>query len=585
MKQIYTIALFFLPVWGFSQLNILPYGNKESFVFVEKQLLYVEKGINLKLNPGAAPMASLYLRDEAQLIQGDETIKNSGNGLLSVFQEGRATAFTYNYWSPPVQNASADPSFGNIFFEPLSKTNSRKAQVTFNLNGSANPLKISSRWIFKLAGQQYEDWVHIGNNFNLLPGEGFTLKGVEGTNTAVQLYGVYNNPGNEQRYDFRGIPHTGTISLEIKKEEIKLIGNPYPSALDLDRFLKENTNTTGIAYFWDSSPVPSHYLEDYEGGYGAYSPVLGSSGYVPPIFKKYDSRGNPNSETGYAGQFYARKYSPIGQGFIVEGLKDGTILFKNNYRVFQRKNSGNSQFKSLVGQNLFEPDIPFLRLQVEFNDLYVRELLLALHPEATTAANRAMDARNLSPLENDAGWAIEDNFYLIAVKPPQSFKEIPLIISTTTVNTIKFKLAGLRNFNNSIYLYDSETEIYYNLKEQEVNFTIPQGELSSRFYITFDVPEIIDLIAVDPKEDNPNIYLIFQNNPLQRTEIITPENTFVEKISIWDIMGRKIREVPGAKNENFHNISTENLSKGIYIIKILSSEGTIISKKVIISNN
>ena len=46
---------------------------------------------------------------------------------------------------------------------------------------------------------------------------------------------------------------------------------------------------TGIAYFWDSKENGnSHYLDDYMGGYGAFSPVdpCTEGIYEPPVFKK-----------------------------------------------------------------------------------------------------------------------------------------------------------------------------------------------------------------------------------------------------------------------------------------------------------
>ena len=103
MKQIYIIAFFLLPFSGFSQLYIKPFGNQDSYVYVEGQFIFVEKEIDLTVNPSGTSNAGIYLRNEAQLLQGNSNSANTGNGLISVFQEGNATAFTYNYWCSPVQ--------------------------------------------------------------------------------------------------------------------------------------------------------------------------------------------------------------------------------------------------------------------------------------------------------------------------------------------------------------------------------------------------------------------------------------------------------------------------------------------------
>ncbi len=577
MRQIYVISLFFLPFWCFSQLYIMPYGNIECYVFVEGGILYVEKNIDLKKNPEGTLVASIYLRNESQLLQGKEDEKNTGNGMLSVFQEGKATAFTYNYWGSPVSNSLSSTGFGNILFEPLTKTESRPVNITSNHNGIANPLTISSRWIYKLSGRGYSDWQFIGNNFDLKSGEGFTMKGVDGENTQVRLYGVANNPGGEQRYDFRGIPNTGTIALDINKEEILLVGNPYPSALDLNLFLEENTNTTGIAYFWDSKPIASHYLQDYEGGYGTYSPALGRYGYVPPVFQKYDNSGEVLGNTGNTGDYYARRYSPVGQGFIIEGLTSGKVFFRNRYREFQKENPEFSEFKSM-GRNQEIKDIPHVRINVEFKDKYTRQLLIAFHPKSTPNVDRAMDAKNLSPLSTDVGFWHENEKYLIDVRPEQA--NIPLEITSGISTEVNFNLAAGTSFNEDVFLWNAEENIFFNLKNQQVTIPLDAGNIAGKYWITFKSGEE----KIGDKPVIRNEFKIFQNNPFHRAEILAPFSSAPKLIGIYDTAGKKLREIKGIANEFYYEIPTGNLPRGIYIVKIISGDGTIVSKKVIISN-
>ncbi len=575
MKQIYVISLFFLPFWSFSQLYIKPYQSQESFLYVEGGLLYVEKNINIQKNPKGHFEASIYLRNEGQLLQGSEEHENSGNGMLSVFQEGKSSAYTYNYWGLPVRNTSSTSAF-DIFNEPLDRTNSRPAIITSDYNGKANPLTISSRWLYKLSGQGYSDWKYIGNTFDIKPGEGFTMKGVDGTNHEVKLYGVVNNPGGEQRYDFRGLPNSGTIPLDISKDEILLVGNPYPSALDLKKFLEENTNTTGIAYFWDSKPVSSHYLQDYEGGYGAYSPGAGTDGYVPPVFQKYDNDGEIIGSTGNTGSYYTRRYSPIAQGFTVVGLNTGKVFFKNSYREFQKENPEFSEFKS--SEKVSEKrDVPLIRLNVEFKDKYIRQLLIAFHPESTNGVDRAMDAKNFSPLETDAGIWNENEKYVIDIRPERS--AIPLNITTTQLIEVGFHLAPGNDFAEDIYLWNSAENIYYNLKDQHVSIPFTSDDHPGKYWITF--AQIKD--GNDNSSIEQNEYFIFQNNSYQRAEIQSPASA-VKIIGIYDSSGRKVNEIKGVANEFYYEIPTANLNRGIYIIKIISADGAIVSKKVIISN-
>lgn len=578
MGQIYIIAFLLLPFYSFSQLHIQPRGSEPSFIYSEGELLFVEKNIHTKENPGG--MASIYLRKEAQLLQGKQNMPNTGDGKLSVFQEGSASAFTYNYWASPVQSTSPHPVFGDIFYEPVSKLESQKVQVTTGVDGKANPLTVSSRWIYTLDGGNYGDWQFVGNIFNVNPGEGFTMKGVNGINTNISIYGVPNNPGNSQRYDFRGRPNSGLFPLQIKKDEIRLVGNPYPSALDLNAFLIDNTNLTGIAYFWDSKEVASHYLQDYEGGYGAYSPAAGNNGYVPAVFYSYDQAGNPLQETGATGGNYARRFSPIGQGFIVEGLHNGAFFFRNEYRVFQKEDPQLSQFKSAKNSGKAGHSVSVIRFNVKF-PAYTRQLLLALREDATPGYDRAMDARNLTPLATDAGWLIEYEPYLIDVRPNEETAEIPLVLNLAEATTVSVEISEKENYNGHIFLLDKEKDVYHDLQAGAAVLFPEQGNYEDRFFITYTIRSLEkeELPALGPKLVN-----IFQNNREKRMEINIAPEFDTERIRLFDIAGKRIAELKGEKNTIHYEFKTDNLSKGVYIVKIKSMDDTVISKKVIISN-
>ena len=578
MRQIYIIISFLMSIPVYSQLHIKAYGSEDSFVYVESGFLFVEKEIDLSINPSEAKKASLYLRDEAQLLQGNSSSTNTGNGMLSVFQEGNASAYTYNYWSAPVQDVLGTSVFGNILYEPIDELRSKKALIGSDLNGYSNPLKISNQWIYKFMGGNYSDWIYIGKHFDVLPGEGFTMKGVDGINTSVNIYGIANNPGNKQRYDFRGKPHNGSISLAVEIDKNRLVGNPYPSALDLKKFLEENRSITGVAYFWDSSLIASHYLKDYEGGYGVYSPAGGNNGYVPAVFSKFDSSGNQLNNTGETGKRIARRFAPVGQGFLVEGKQNGNLVFKNEYRVFEKENPVTSEFKQ-AGSNSEEPSM--IRLNVQFGEKYIRQLLLIHHPEATGGVDHAMDAKNMSVLDSDVGFLIDGLSFLIDVRPLVEMEEIPLFLKIAIPSeVIIHKTKAI--FPNRIYLWDRETNNYHDLSEDNFSVRLDPGDYHQRFRITFNkgidenIPDVIPYSFSELR--------IFQNNPLHRLEFFFPPENGINTVLIFDSLGKKMFETRNLGNQTFYEFPTHNLSTGIYLVKIIAYDGRVISKKVIISN-
>lgn len=330
--------------------------------------------------------------------------------------------------------------------------------ITGSLEGTSSPLKNSRRWIYKYSGSEYNDWQHVGVNFEVSPGEGFTMKGVNGTDNRL-INEVENNPGNSQRYDFRGLPNDGEIKVSINKVQSVLVRNTYPSALHLQSFLMKNPASTGIAYFWDSrNNGNSHYLKDYQGGYGSYSP--GANAYVPAVFKTYNGEGEETGNSGETGGDIAREYSPIAQVFMLGGRNDGYIHFKNSQRRFEQENSQTSEFK-----NQQKSEIPLLKLNVVANNLN-RPLLLAFREDSSKNYDWAMDAKIYGVLQNDVGWNIEEAFYNIQVRPFRKNDKIPLLINLAKDAELSFQLDGFRGFENeTVYIFDAELESYTQLNK------------------------------------------------------------------------------------------------------------------------
>ena len=72
----------------FAQLYITPNGasSTDSYIYVDNEVLFVEQDINLVENTNdATTEASIYLRNQAQLVQGTTVSANSGTGYISIF--------------------------------------------------------------------------------------------------------------------------------------------------------------------------------------------------------------------------------------------------------------------------------------------------------------------------------------------------------------------------------------------------------------------------------------------------------------------------------------------------------------------
>ena len=366
------LFLFFVGYFS-NSIEAQLYVSPSSYVYVADKYLYVKQNTNIQSN------GNIYLRNDSQLLQATAgTSTNTGGGTLSAFQEGSVNNYQYNYWCSPVGNASSaigNENFGiTMLYRPTTVTSSTAATILAmnNYDGTSNPLAIAPYWIWKfLSSSTYSQWISVGSGSTIAAGEGFTMKGTSGTD-ATTILGVQNNAGasmplfsGNQRYDFRGKPNDGNITINVANGQGTLTGNPYPSAIDLSAFLTDATNSTGIAYFWEhDKTINSHFVAAYQGGYGTFSPVSrgGTGIYVPATFYGYDAAGNQLGSVG-SGNSYQRRFSPIGQGFMIQGNTNGTVQMNNSYRVYVKEGAANfSQFaRNSNSQNSlsdFLPEIP-----------------------------------------------------------------------------------------------------------------------------------------------------------------------------------------------------------------------------------
>ena len=597
----------FASAYSFGQLSISPsHPGENNYLFANGALLYVQGPIDLRPNTGSDPEASIYLREEAQLIQGEAGPSgNTGSGMLSIFQEGTSNAFDYNYWSSPVgSEGSGNGLFGiRMLYAPLDLLHSRRAENTGHLDGLATPLTISNKWIYTYSGLGYSDWTYIGHSTAIAAGFGFSMKGVNGTDATV-ISGRANNPGSSQRYDFRGKPNSGLIPISVSEGAAVLVGNPYPSALDLSLFLWEHSGSgsysgtcyqtfnrknviTGIAYFWDSlEDGKSHYLADYIGGYGAFSPVdpCTKGIYARPVFRTHDGE---NRQAGM-GAHFDRRFTPVAQGFMIEAVTSGTVEFKNTHRIFY-KEGANSQFKSAAkaekqsGQNSRELIvIPKIILNIDFNDHYTRELILGFWPSATEGTDPAMDAPAFNVAATDAGWLQNDRPYVIDIRNRDPFQKIPffLKVENHTAN-IRFSLAATENLQyQNFYIFDEESGEYHDLEEKDLEIALKPGNYHQRF--KFALSKKKELTPIVHEKDSR--ISIFQNNYMKELEIVNNSAAAVKGVEIYDLQGKKIFRRHRFENPAFIQIGTSSWANGIYILKLTTSDELKITRKITILN-
>jgi hypothetical protein len=599
-----------------SNLNAQLYVGPNSYVFASNEVVFINQ--QLELN---AVTSNFYLRENAQLLQGTTAAgTNKGLGSLSVFQEGTTNNFQYNYWCSPVGGSIA--TAGNYPFG-ITQLKDVDGLITFkeplilsmnNYNGTASPLAIAPFWIYKLiASSDYSSWVPVGSSSNIKAGEGFTMKGSSGTNSFT-LNGVQNNSGSKQRYDFRGKPNDGTIAITVATDQFTLTGNPYPSAIDLKLFLLDATNTTGIAYFWEHDKTAnSHYIDDYRGGYGAYSPLGGAVNgansnmgvYTPATFYSYDGKGNQVTDLGSSGNVFERRFSPVGQGFMLDGIADGIVEMKNSYRVFVKENVLNfSQFERSTSSNKtkntdqFLPiiqsvsgfdytkvstkPVPQIRFNILLNDQGIRQLVLALVPDATDGVDHAMDAMLAGDSAGaDVYFAMNESKFVIDARPFNLDTKISIGFKNDKPANYKITVKEILNFTEAeiIYLHDIKSDKYFDIKNDFHELSLPSGVNNTQFEITF---KNNSSLGVD--EGAVENFIIHQNNTTKQLKISNPLLLDLSTCGLYDVAGKLIFDKEKLGTSTNYEFSTVGLRDGIYIVKLVTKDKITAGYKIIVKN-
>ncbi|MBE9575185.1 T9SS type A sorting domain-containing protein [Flavobacterium proteolyticum] len=603
MKKIILSALGLLGSFtAFSQMYVSP----NSYVFVNDQFVFVKQNVNLQNN------GNFFLRNNSQLLQGTTGVgANTGAGKLSVFQEGTVNNFQYNYWCSPVGNASAivgNEPFGiTMLHQPNSVMGSTPATIlaTNNYNGTASPLAIAPYWIWRfVTSNAYAQWAYVGSATGINAGEGFTMKGTSGTDATIAhaVENVQNNTGSKQRYDFRGKPNDGNMAVAVSAGNFTLVGNPYPSAIDLNAYLLDPANAAlinGQAYYWEQVTVNTHTLNQYQGGYGIYNPVTGI--YTPAAFWTYDGYGSQGVPVG-SGSVFQRRFSPIGQGFMVMGTASGNVTMKNNFRVFVKEGVVNqSQFArtETVDNSEYFPEIPnvagidytqikkgtapYIRIHAMYNNGGVRPTTIAFLDTATDGFDYGADGRSPS------GEAAE--FYYILPDMPHEYvatavkfdidKRIPVGFRCTAQTNFKLQVKDVVDFdaNQNVYLHDKVTGVYYDIKNNIFDMTLPAGNNTTRFEVTF---KNTDVVLNNPNETIES-FTVYQNNQNAMLTIYNTLNKDITSLMMYDVTGKVVIEKKNLGTGDSYEFSTAGLSDGVYVVKAKTKDNLDMSKKVIVS--
>ena len=529
---------------------------------------------NLKLN------GKIDLEGNSQLLQDTGSVFNeTSNGYIEIDQQGSGNSFRYNYWSSPVNSRGTAFTIGEVLRGGTDPNNITEidfgTNYTYADGAESSPIKLSTYWMYKLedSGLGYSAWANTSNTSEVKVGQGYTMKG---SNTSAV----------EQNYTFIGKPNNGIIELTVDSNNDYLLGNPYPSAIDANKFIEDNgifpgtSSITGTLYFWEHYGGDSHNLAEYQAGYGTYSRGGGvSASSNPPI------AGLSTSGSSVKGA--PKQYIPVGQAFFAVGDSDGgQIQFNNSQRVFTKEFSGNSVFMrtdNLESTTNSDTEVDLrqkFRIGFDAPKISHRQLLLTFDQNTTDAVDWGYDAEMYEVFDDDMYWVLNDKKHVIQATNDFSLdKEIPIGIRTVEGGLISIKIDELENVeeNTPIYIKDNITGETYDITNQPFVINLEPGEYQNRFLLVFKPQSNLNTIEETRVEE----VQIYMNNSISELQLSKNIDMEILKVNLVNSVGQQLQTWSINTDEQQSISLPIQFASGVYIVIVETTIGKI-NKKIII---
>jgi hypothetical protein len=505
-----------------------------------------DNSIKVKENVTVGTSASFLLENAASLIQ----IDNSTNiGNITMKRNTNITKMDYVYWSSPVENFNVSQVSPNssLIYKWLPT-------VATNLNGFGNWANASNEIMTKGKGYIVRGPNHFSNATSQLFTATFIGTPNNGTITTPITRGNYTGPNY----------FSGNVKVTEDDDNWNLIGNPYPSAIDVVKFLKANPALDGYVHVWThSTPISAGNSSPF---YGNFTYNYSSTDYI-----KINATGSSiNTFKSVVG---------AAQGFFVKMLNTtptatSTATFTNDMRGEQ---VANNQFFRTTNEvtSTTEDEKHRIWLNLVAPNQLASSTLIGYVTDATDGVDRIFDAESKHKANFEMYSLIGSQSFNIQGKalPFTDNDEISLGYTTNQEGIHTFGLAavdGVFEGNQTIFLKDLEFGIVHNLKEAPYTFTSVSGRFHNRFVLVFNNETLgnEDFITT-------NGVTVYTNNTINVTA-----SSNIKSVTVYDVLGRTLETV---RNVNNTTVSLNGLAKtqSALVVVIELENNAVLSKKII----
>lgn len=532
-------------------------------------------GDYIRVNNLLTNYGNILIDDDAQLIQVNDGVINAGDYTTATTKFQVRRGFTakhvdYVYWSSPIDNynVSGLPSGYRYYWNPtLVNTNGTmgnwqtasgimqggKGYIARTFNGSATPITL----------------VHTFRQGK--PNNGVVTQQIK--------RGTFNGA------DYDADPVNATNALTTKYDDNwNLVGNPYPSAIDADKFMTLNaTKIEPAIWIWRHGLGLTNTTNPYYNNFG-YS-------YLPD-YLMYNSLGS--TEPSFSGKIAS------GQGFMVNMLHSAGTLFSTGPDIYSDNITFNNSLRLGTADAIYDNSVffrnvaatmsPTADLQTEeksriwldivnTTDGQVDTTLLGYSTNSTLAYDSAYDCF-FAPRGKVSLYSLIDQKPFIIQGRPLPFDindQVPMginIVSNGSHTIAIKKTDGIFVDDINIYLQDLELNVIHDLKQSPYAFTASKGIVDNRFIIRYTN----STLSNGEFEELSNTVLVSGSNGVLS---IMSQRENIKEVMVYDVLGRELLRAEGLDSLNFTGSNITQINQAL-IVKVTLENKATITKKIIL---
>ena len=386
-------------------------------------------------------------------------------------------------------------------------------------------------------------------------GKGYNVRGPQSHSSTIKsdFLGV-----------FEGIPNNGNLTSDqtILAGRFYLIGNPYPSAIDADELLADNsTILDGTVYFWTNNTgltqngnVYSYATNDYA-SYNGVGGVAGSGGETPS------------------------GYISAGQAVFAKTIAAGSVVFNNGMRVDGGLNKNGQFFKpKRAKKSAVERSRIWLNMTNDGGAF--KQILIGYITGATNGYETKYDGVSTNAHAYVDFYSICDDKNLVIQGRAIPFEEsdwVPLGYRSSIEGSSSFDITIANSdgvlANQGVFLEDKVSGTFHDLRASKYTFTTMNGSFKDRFILHFTNKSL----GVDDFDTKDEGVVVTVNKKVIK---IFSEKDPISSIRLFDLTGKLIYTKEKIDANEFSILNLHSSEQTLLVKVGLENQATV-TKKII----